>query len=345
MSKIIDLRSDTVTKPTPAMLQAMMNATVGDDVFGEDPTVNELEAYAADLFGMEAAIYCPSGTMTNQIAVKAHTRPLDEIICHASCHIYNYEVAGYASNSGVGVKLVHSDNGIMTPEATEACINADYDWLPVSSLVAIENTCNKVGGSYYTYKQMAALAAVAQKHQLKYHLDGARLFNALVEINSTPKEVGQLFDSISLCLSKGLGAPVGSVLLGSKPYIRRARRIRKSMGGGMRQAGFLAAACLYALKNNITRLKDDHIRAKNLSEYLAQHPLVDKVHPVYTNIIKFDVVKEITVPNFLLQLEKHNIKAIQFGPKSIRMTTHMQINDKDIAMCKSVMDQFSLSLT
>ena len=239
---IIDLRSDTVTRPTKEMLAAMFAAAVGDDVFSEDPTVLALEEKSAALFGKEAALFCPSGTMANQIAIKVHTRPLDQIICPTLCHIYNYEVGGHAFHSGVSVKLVAGNRGRLTATEVEGCINPDFDWLPVTRLVWLENTCNRAGGSYYDLAAIEEIKAVCTKNQLKMHLDGARLFNALVETGTSAAEMGSYFDSISFCLSKGLGAPVGSLLVGNKDFIRKARRVRKVMGGGMRQAGYLAAA-------------------------------------------------------------------------------------------------------
>ena len=238
----INLISDTVTKPTPAMLQAMMAAEVGDDVFGEDPTVNALEKKGAALFGKEAAIFCPSGTMTNQIAIKCHTQPLDEVICDHYSHVYQYETGGYAYNSGVGINLIAGINGKITASQIDAAIKPIHDWLPLSKLVVLENTANKGGGSYYTLEEVRPIAALCREKGLSLHLDGARLFNALVETGETTQAWGNQFESISICLSKGLGAPVGSLLIGNQAFIKKARRVRKVMGGGMRQAGYLAAA-------------------------------------------------------------------------------------------------------
>jgi len=323
----INLISDTVTKPTPDMLQAMMQAEVGDDVFGEDPTVNALEAKCAELFGKEAALFCPSGTMTNQLAVKVHTEPLDEIICEEGSHVYQYETGGYAFHSGVSVNLLQGRFGKITAEQVAAAVKPLYDWLPRSRLVVLENTANRGGGSYYTLQEMASVAEVCRRRGLKLHLDGARLFNALVETGDSPRQVGELFDSVSICLSKGLGAPVGSVLIGDAEFIRRARRFRKVMGGGMRQAGFLAAAGIYALDHHIERLRDDHRRARALAQTLQTLPYVENLRPVQTNIVIFDLKAPLDADRFLEQLARHGIKAAPFGPKTIRFVTHLDFTD------------------
>lgn len=326
---IIDLRSDTVTKPTKEMLEAMFHAEVGDDVFGEDPTVNKLEEMAATLFGKEAGVFCPSGTMTNQIAIKVHTQPGDEVLCDATAHIYNYEGGGISFNSGAQAKLIHATRGCMSAKEVENSINTNPDnHLCLTKLVCVENTVNRAGGSCYTLTQMQEIAAVCKQHGLKYHLDGARIFNALIETNNSPKEVGALFDSISICLSKGLGAPSGSVLLGNKDFIKKARRIRKVFGGGMRQAGYLAAAGIYALNNNTTRLKEDHRRAKTIGDFLKSLPFIESVMPVDTNIVIFRLNDKMQSDDLLKQLLKHNIKALNFGKQSIRFVTHLDFNDE-----------------
>jgi len=322
---MINLISDTVTKPTPGMLQAMMTAEVGDDVFGEDPTVNALEAKAAALFGKEAALFCPSGTMTNQIALKVHTQPLDEVICDEYSHIYQYEVGGYAFNSGIGVNLIKGTNGKITAEQLAAAIKPVYDWLPISKLVVSENTCNKGGGSFYTLDEIRPIQKVCQERGLALHLDGARVFNALVETGETTQETGELFDSISICLSKGLGTPVGSLLIGTKAFIRQARRVRKAMGGGMRQAGFLAAAGIYALDNHVERLKEDNDRAKNLGKVLEKLTYVDNVRPVQSNIVIFDLKAPWTAESYLARLAEEGIKASAFGPQTVRFVTHLDV--------------------
>src|SRR5687767_3330880 len=255
---IIDFRSDTVTKPTPGMKEAMMNAQVGDDVFGEDFSINQLESIAAGMFGMEAGLFCPSGTMTNQIAIKCHTQPGDEVICDESSHVYQYEGGGIAFNSGASVKLLPGDRGRISSEQVLHSINPDDNHKANTSLVCLENTSNRGGGSCYDLKEVQQIHNICKENNLKLHLDGARIFNALAATRESPKQYGELFDSISICLSKSLGCPVGSVLLGKKELIKKGRRVRKVMGGGMRQGGFLAAAGIYALENHLERLAEDH---------------------------------------------------------------------------------------
>lgn len=324
----INLMSDTVTKPTAAMLEAMMRAEVGDDVFGEDPSVNALEAKAAQLFGKKAALFCPSGTMTNQIAIKTHTNPLDEVICDVTSHVYQYETGGYAFNSGVAMNLLEGKNGKITADQVEAAIKPVYDWLPISKLVVLENTCNKGGGSYYTLEEIQPIWELCQKHALKLHLDGARLFNALVETGERTVDIGAVFDSISICLSKGLGAPVGSLLIGNQEFIQQARRFRKVMGGGMRQAGYLAAAGLFALENHIDRLKKDNDRAKKIASVLADLSYVENIRPVHSNILIFDVKSPFTADSFLEKLKAEDILAVAFGPQTIRFVTHLDFTEK-----------------
>lgn len=324
---MINLVSDTVTKPTPEMLQAMMAAEVGDDVFGEDPTVLALEEKAAAMFGKEAAVFCPSGTMTNQIAVKVHTRPLDEIICEEGSHVYQYEVGGYAFHSGVGINLIKGQYGKITAEQVAAAVKPLHDWLPQSRLVVLENTCNKGGGSYYSVAEMDSVREVCRQQGLLLHLDGARIFNALVETGDSPRQVGALFDSISVCLSKGLGAPVGSLLLGDTAFIRQARRVRKAMGGGMRQAGYLAAAGIYALDHHVERLRDDHRRAKHLGSALAELSVVENIRPIDTNILIFDVKAPHTAASFLNLLSEKGIRGAAFGPQTVRLVTHLDFTE------------------
>lgn len=324
---MINLISDTVTKPTKAMLDAIFQAEVGDDVFRADPTVNALQEKAAAMFGMEAALFCPSGTMTNQIAINVHTSDLEEVICEESSHIYQSEVGGYAYNSRVGVKLLHGENGKITGEQVKNAINPDYDWVPKSSLVVVENTCNKGGGSIYTLEELRPISKVCRENGLNLHLDGARVFNALVETGDSPLEYGKVFDSISICLSKGLGCPVGSLLLGNQQFIKQARRLRKAMGGGMRQAGYLAAAGIFALENNIERLKIDNDRAKQIGAVLENLPYVKTLRPVQSNIVIFDLSPEITAAEYIAELEKHGILAVPFGPQTVRFTTHLDLTD------------------
>ena len=323
----IDLRSDTVTKPSKAMLDAMMSAPVGDDVFNEDPTVIALEEKTAKLFSQEAALFCPSGTMTNQIAIRCHTQPGDELICDVNSHIYNYEGGGISSNSGVQAKLVQGNRGRITAKHIEENINADYDWLAHTSLVCLENTVNRAGGSYYEMDEIRSIKQFCDLKQLPLHLDGARIFNAIEESNYTTQDLGKQFDSISVCLSKGLGAPVGSLLLGTTAFIKKARRIRKVFGGGMRQAGFLAAAGIYALDHHIKRLKEDHIRAREIGKALSNLPYVESVLPVDTNIVIFNLTDKYTAATFEEALKPHNIKCAAFGKQTIRFVTHLDFTD------------------
>ena len=324
---MIDLRSDTVTKPTQEMLDAMLSARVGDDVFGDDPTVIQLQYMISKMFGMESAIFCPSGTMTNQIAINAHTNPGDEIICGELSHIYHYEGGGIARNSGVSTRLLSGDRGRFKASDVLNNINPDDEHFPITSLISIENTCNKGGGSIWKFEDINEISEVCKKRKLKLHLDGARLFNALTETKETPRDYGKIFDSISICLSKGLGAPIGSLLLGNSEFIKNARRIRKVFGGGMRQVGYLAAAGIYALDNNILRLKEDHKRAKIIENTLKNLPYVKFISSVETNIILFELDLNIDVHHFLKKLEENKISAIKTGPKSIRMVTHLGFND------------------
>ncbi len=340
---MINLLSDTVTKPTPGMLKAMWAAEVGDDVFREDPTVNALEEKCAALFGHEAALFCPSGTMTNQIALKVHTRPLDEVICDEMSHIYQYEVGGYAFNSGIGVNLVRTPNGILNAGQVEAAIKPLYDWLPKSTLVVLENTCNKGGGSLYALEEIRAIRAVCQKNNLALHLDGARIFNALVETGDAPPAIGAEVDSMSICLSKGLGAPVGSVLTGRKTFIAEARRVRKVMGGGMRQAGYLAAAGIYALENHLERLSIDHAHARQLASALGELPYVNHIRPVQTNIVIFDLIPPATPVAFLAYLSKNGIKASAFGPQTIRLVTHLDVHPEMIVQAIKVLQAYAVA--
>ncbi|SFP90234.1 L-threonine aldolase [Parafilimonas terrae] len=324
---MIDLRSDTVTKPTPGMLNAMMHAKVGDDVFREDPTVNELELKIATLFGMEAAVFCLSGTMTNQIAIKCHTQPGDEIICDRLSHIYQYEGGGIAFNSGCSVNLIDGNYGRITADQVEACINNRNDLHKAySKLVSLENTANRGGGSCYNFEDIKSIKKICDANNLLLHLDGARLFNAIVATGNSPKDYGEIFDSISICISKGLGAPVGSLLIGTKDFIAKARRIRKVFGGGMRQAGYLAAACIYALDNNIERLKDDHEHAQKLAAALQQKDFVGKIFPVETNIVIFEVKGRFTAETLSAHFKKNNILVIAISKMHVRMVTHLDIN-------------------
>lgn len=318
------------------MREAMFSAEVGDDVFRQDPTVNKLEEKVAALFGMEAALFCPSGTMTNQIAIKVHTQPLDEVICETLSHIYQYEGGAWAFHSGVSLSLVAGENGkLKAPQVAEA-IKDRYDWLPRTSLVVLENTCNKGGGSIYRLAEIDPIRDVCSEHNLGLHLDGARLFNALVETGETPQAWGRRFDSISICLSKGLGAPVGSLLLGKEAFITEARRIRKAMGGGMRQAGYLAAAGIYALDHHVDRLREDNARARRLGDKLRTLDYVAAVRPVASNIVIFDLEPPLTAVAFLERMERKGISAVRFGPRTVRFTTHLEVTE---AMIDYVIEQ------
>lgn len=322
---IIDYRSDTVTKPTPGMLEAMMTAKIGDDVFGEDPSINELEQMSADMFGMEAGIFCPSGTMTNQIAIKCHTQPGDEVICDESAHVYQYEGGGIAFNSSASVKLLYGDRGRMTAAQVKAAINPDDNHKAHTSLVCLENTSNRGGGSCYDFEEIKKIKRACVENKLAFHLDGARLWNAMVAKNETPKQYGEIFDSISICISKGLGCPVGSLLIGKKELIKKARRIRKVFGGGMRQAGFLAAAGIYALKNNIERLKDDHDHAKQISDAIAKRSFVKSILPVETNIIIFETIDTIPASQIVQKLEQTGVLCYAMTPTRVRFVVHLDI--------------------
>ena len=327
---IIDFRSDTVTKPSAGMLDAMMNAKVGDDVFGEDPSINELENMASDIFGMEAAIFCPSGTMTNQIAIKCHTQPGDEVICDGSAHVYQYEGGGIAFNSGASVKLLHGDRGRINAKQVLESINPDDPHRSHTSLICLENTSNRGGGSCYDFEEIKKIKGVCKSNNLKFHLDGARLFNALVAKNETPKQYGEIFDSISICLSKGLGCPVGSLLLGKSDLIKKARRVRKVFGGGMRQGGFLAAAGIYALKNNVSRLGTDHENAKKIAAEIAKKDFVKEVLPVETNIIIFEIKSPLTAPELVSRLKDNDVLAYAIAQDKVRLVVHLDIKEEMI---------------
>ena len=336
---IVDFRSDTVTKPGKEMLDAMMRAKVGDDVFGEDPCINELEHLAATLFGMEAALFCPSGTMTNQIAIKCHTQPGDEVICEESSHVYQYEGGGIAFNSGASVKLILGDRGRITAAQVQAAIQPDDPHRPHSSLVSLENTSNRGGGSCYDFEDIKKIQHVCKANELVFHLDGARLWNALVAKKQTPLQYGQVFDSISVCLSKSLGCPVGSLLLGKKEFIKKARRIRKVFGGGMRQAGFLAAAGIYALNNNIERLEEDHQHAKQIAASLVTSKYVNHILPVETNIIIFETSESITAPELVARLKEKEILGYAIAPNRVRLVLHLDITQQ---MVEYTIDTFKL---
>lgn len=335
----IDLRSDTVTRPVPAMLDAMMNAKVGDDVFGEDPAINELEEMAATLFGREAALYSPTGTMSNQIAIKCHTQPGDEVICEKSSHVYLYEGGGIAFNSGSQVRLIDGDRGRISAEQVADAINPDDVHRARTSLVSLENTANRGGGGCYDFEEIKKIRQVCEMHGLPLHLDGARLFNALVAKKETPLQYGQVFDTISVCLNKGLGCPIGSILIGNQAFIKKARRIRKVFGGGMRQGGFMAASGIYALKNHISRLELDHNHAQQIAEALLLKPFTGAMLPVETNIVIFEVKAPYTAKSLAATFGEHNIRCIAISPTQIRMVTHLDISEQMVRELVSFIQQ------
>lgn len=320
----INLISDTVTKPSPEMLQAMFNAQVGDDVFKQDPTVNAFEKIVADLFGMEAALFFPTGTMANQTAIKLNTNPGDQIICDKWSHIHLYESGGASANSGVNFNLLDGNRGMITAEQVKEGINdPEFYHTPMSKMVGIENTTNKGGGACYDIAELQKIKKVCIDHNLKYHLDGARLWNAMIAKKQQPKQFGQLFDTISVCFSKGLGAPIGSVLLGNAETMHRALRVRKIFGGNMRQSGYLAAAGIYALQNNINRLEEDHRRAKELGIQLERCSWVAVVEPVETNIVVFSVQPQIQDKEVIDKLKQKGIAISLLAKGKLRIVTHL----------------------
>lgn len=325
----IDLRSDTVTKPTKGMLDAIYNAQVGDDVYKEDPTINELEKRLATLFGMDEALFFPTGSMANQAAIKLHTQPGEQLICDQWAHVYNYEGGGVSFNSGVSCKLIKGNRGMITAQQVEENINPpDFYHSPLTSLVCLENTTNKGGGACYDFKEIERIKAVCQHHDLGFHLDGARLFNALVAKDESPKDYGKVFDTISICLSKGLGTPMGSVLIGKRELMKNAIRIRKVLGGGMRQIGFMAAAGIYALDHHVERLAEDHRRAKEIGQILRNQSYVKDVEPIETNIVIFYLQPEIDETTFLSKLEAKNIRISSMGQGKLRIATHLDYTEE-----------------
>lgn len=328
---MIDFRSDTFTKPSAGMLEAMFKAAVGDDVYEEDPTVNKLEAISAEMFGMEGALFCPSGTMTNQIAIKCHTTPGDEVICDQLSHVYIYEGGGIAFNSASSVRAIAGNNGQLNAQQIADAINPDDIHKPRTSLVTLENTANRGGGSCYDFTQIENIKEVCLQKGIALHLDGARLFNAIVAKGENLKKYGDVFDSISICLSKGLGTPVGSVLIGSKDFIKKSRRIRKVLGGGMRQAGYLAAAGIFALENNIKRLADDHRRAREIAEVLSEKDFIGNFLPVETNILIFEVTGKFTPETLKEEFLKNDIKVTAISKTQVRIVLHLNITEQMVA--------------
>ena len=336
---MIDFRSDTVTKPTQAMREFMFNAPVGDDVFQEDPTVNELEQFAAAYFGKEAALFCSSGTQTNQIAINVHVQPGGEVICHEESHIYKYEGGGIAKNSGASVRLLQGDRGRLTLESITQWINPDDVHYPKTQLISLEDTANRGGGAVYSFDKILEIRALCDSLGLPLHLDGARVCNALAVNQMDPAIYGAAFDSISICLSKGLGAPVGSVLVGTKEFIHKARRVRKVMGGGMRQAGIIAAGGLFALKNNRERLTEDHRHAQQLEATFLKQDWVDSVLGVETNIVVVQLKNPENRDAILAQFMSFGILAMAFGPGMLRFVTHLDVSSADIDFtCEKVGD-------
>lgn len=326
---IIDLRSDTVTKPTSGMLEAMVNAKVGDDVYKEDPTVNELEERVANIFGKPKALFFPTGSMANQAAIKLHTNPGEQVICDKYAHVYNYEGGGASFNSGVSCKLIDGERGMFTAEQVETSINPpDFYHSPLSSLVAVENTTNKGGGACWDFNEILKIRKVCSDHNLGYHLDGARIWNAMVKTGESAAQYGKVFDTISVCLSKGLGCPIGSVLIGDEEIMEGAIRVRKIFGGGMRQVGYLAAAGLYALDNHIDRLEDDHTKAQEIGDVLRTMSSVKVVEPIETNIIIFELNRDVNETEFVQRLADNNIHIIGMGGGKLRMVTHLDYTNE-----------------
>jgi len=337
---IIDLRSDTVTKPSKGMLDAMMSAQVGDDVFREDATMNALEERLAKMFGKEKALFFPSGSMANQVAIKLHTNPGEQVICDKYAHIYNYEVGGVAFHSGASCKLLDGNRGMFTAEQVKEAISPSEYYYSQTSLVEVENTTNKGGGACWDFAEIEKIKAVCKANNLGFHLDGARLWNAMVAKNESTLQYGNAFDTISVCLSKGLGCPVGSVLVGDEEIMKKSLSLRKLFGGNMRQVGYLAAAGLYALDHNVERLADDHRKAKEIGAVLSQLSFIKKVEPIETNIIIFELNDDVDESNFLKQLLEKNIHIIGMGSNKLRMVTHLdytdQMHDKLLSELKTI---------
>ncbi len=328
--RIVEFRSDTFTLPTAEMRAVMASAPLGDDVFGEDPSINALQDFVADSFGMQAALFCPSGTMTNQIAINVHTQPGDEVICEAGSHVYFYEGGGIAKNSGAQVKLIHGNRGKLGASQLLDVVNPDDVHRPRTRLVSLENTTNRGGGACYSLSELDEIRSFCHQHGLGFHLDGARLMNAVVATGTVASDYGKRFDSISLCLSKGLGAPVGSVLMGSKEFIKEAKRVRKVMGGGMRQAGMLAAAGLYAYQNHVERLAEDHEHAKQLESVLLGLSDIDTVLPVETNIVIATLKPTSSAAQFTEKLKALGIRISAISANQVRFVTHLNVSVEDM---------------
>jgi threonine aldolase len=340
---IINLISDTITKPTSEMLKAMMQADVGDDVFGDDPTVNQLQKKLAAMFGKEDALYFPSGTMANQAAINLHTNSGEQLICDKWAHVYNFEGGGAAANSGVSCFLIDGDRGMFTANQVEEVINAKENiHLASTTLVTVENTTNKGGGACWDLSEIKKIKQVCIENDLAFHLDGARLFNALVAKGETPKQYGEQFDTISICLSKGLGAPIGSVLIGTKVHIKKALRIRKRFGGAMRQVGYLAAAGIYALDNHVNRLVEDHEKAKRIGKALNTLTYISKVEPIDTNIVIFNLTQGIDEIEFINKLKEKGVLITSMGSGKLRMVTHLDFTGKMLDRLLDILNKIVL---
>lgn len=337
---MIDLRSDTVTKPTAAMRNYMMDAAVGDDVFGEDPSINALEAKVCKLFGTEAALFTPTATMSNQIAIKILTQPLDEIICDRTAHIYSYEVGGYAFHSGCSIRYINGERGILTANDILNNINPEDVHKPITSLVCLENTANRGGGKIFPLHTMQSIHNVCTSNNLKLHLDGSRVMNALIASGDDAAEYGKLFDTITICFSKGLGCPMGSVLTGKKVHMDKARRMRKVFGGGMRQAGIMAAACIYGLDNHVERLAEDHAHAKQIENTLLQLSYINGILSVETNIVIFRLAENINDKDFIQYLAKNDIHAFAIGDNWVRFVTHLDVNAEQIEQVNTTLKNY-----
>jgi len=338
---MIDLRSDTVTRPTESMLKAMMSAPTGDDVYAEDPTVNRLQEELAARFGHEAGLFCPSGTMANQIAINVHVSPGDEVLCHRLSHVYNYEGGGIARNSGASVRLVDEPHGAMPASVIRAEINPADSHFARTRLVCVEDTVNKGGGAVQSVATLAEGSAASRAAGLPFHLDGARAWNALRKTGQDWKRYGDMFDSISLCLSKGLGTPAGSVLLGSRDFIAEAHRSRKVMGGGMRQVGILAAAGLHAIEHHFDRLQEDHDRAARIGSLLSEHHSVANVAPVETNIVIAQLKNSRPASELVEAQHEQGILCSAFGPDQVRWVTHLDFGDEDLQQVLNALEGWS----
>jgi threonine aldolase len=342
-SKPVDLRSDTVTKPSPEMRRAMANAEVGDDVFGDDPTVNRLQDKVAELLGKEAAIYVPSGSMANQTSLRSQTEPGDEIICHQDSHIYHYEAGGPAGLSGCSLRLLPGDHGLFTADQVRAAVRPPDSHYPQTALVVVENTHNRGGGTCWDIEEVAGIRKVADEFGLRMHLDGARLMNACVASGRKATDYTKYFDTVSMCFSKGLGAPVGSAVASTKETVKRIHRFRKMFGGAMRQVGIIAAGALYALEHNIERLTEDHANARRLAEAIAEMPgLTIDLDSVETNILYFDVAASLgTGKSFSERLKAAGVLALSTAPQRIRAVTHLDVSAADIERAIAVLQEIT----